>query len=115
VICRSGREGIRPLTLFGQCTVGAAWVNRAARCTYKELAGAPAGFLGPVITIHQIWVDSAPAALGGRKLRGIPKQLASFDLRSNAAFEGSVERYGQPIAVVRFASRFMLPGRWSFD
>jgi hypothetical protein len=110
--------GIRPATLFGQCLVGTAWARYEPGGTlaYKELAAATAGLVGlrPVITIHDIWVDKTVAVLAGRELWGIPKQFARFDVRPNAVFEATAESDGQAIAAVRFASRFVLPGRWAF-
>ena len=110
--------GVRPATLFGQCLVGTAWAcyEPGGTLAYKELAAAMAGLVGlrPVITINDIWVDSTAAALAGRELWGIPKQLAKFDVCPNAVFEASAEGDGQAIAAVRFASRFVLPGRWPF-
>jgi hypothetical protein len=108
---------MRPLALFGQCLVGTVWAcyEPGGTLAYKELTAATAGLLGlrPVITIHEIWVDNTAAALGGRELWAIPKQLASFDVRSNAVFEASAAHDGRTIGAVRFNSRFVVPGRWS--
>ncbi|MEV0895539.1 acetoacetate decarboxylase family protein [Actinoplanes sp. NPDC049802] len=73
---------VRPLTVGGRVAVGAAWVSYepGGVLHYKELLSAVLVHERgrPRVSITDIWVDSVASREGGRRLWGIPKELAGF-------------------------------------
>jgi hypothetical protein len=109
-------QGLRPKVLLGRALIGTAWAvyELVGVLAYNELLAAlPVSRDGRrFITIPRIWVDHPSSAAGGRTLWGIPKQLATFQVRVGPPFEGSAETDGQAIASLRFHPDLTLPGRW---
>jgi hypothetical protein len=110
---------VRPVTVGGRVAVGAAWVSYepGGVLHYKELLSAVLVHERgrPRVSITDIWVDSVASREGGRRLWGIPKELAEF--RIDAETEPLVDATltapgGEPIgaALVRLKKR--LPGRF---
>jgi hypothetical protein len=110
---------VRPLTVGGRVAVGAAWVSYepGGVLHYKELLSAVLVHERgrPRVSITDIWVDSVASREGGRRLWGIPKELADF--RIDADTEPLVDATisspsGAPFgsALVRLKRR--LPGRF---
>ena len=113
-------QGVRPARILGQALVGTAWAvyRPGGVLAYNEVLAAVRVHAGGhrFTTITHIWVDHPSSIAGARALWDIPKQPAVFqvgagvegaDLEACAATVG-----GQPIAALRFRSRFALPGRW---
>lgn len=73
----------RPLWIAGRAAVAAVVVDytEPGVLTYRELMLAVLGLRGrrPVITIGEIWVDSAASRAGGRELWRIPKEMGDFE------------------------------------
>lgn len=110
--------GARPLAARGHTLVGTAFVRYHAGgvLSYDELlAAVPVrDGLGVAVTIPAIWVDSRASQAGGRRLWGIPKELAEFDrLETPDGLAVTAGSDGVPIASVRFATGRTLPGRWT--
>jgi Acetoacetate decarboxylase (ADC) len=104
---------VRVVRLGRRALVGAAWVDYqpGGDMTYHELLSSVlmrAG-LRPRVTITHIWVDSADSRDGGRELWGIPKDLADFQMTSDAAGASSG---ADPIASASMRGGLRLPGRW---
>jgi Acetoacetate decarboxylase (ADC) len=86
--------GWRPLRLGRFGVVGAAWVSYrpGGVLVYDELMSTLLVRRGWRVlpTITHIWVDSAASRDGGRKLWGIPKQLAKFGAFLATTDEGPI-------------------------
>ena len=106
--------GLAPVRLGGCALVGTAWVvyEPGGVLSYRELLVAVLVWHGARLraSITDIWVDSAPSLQGGRKLWGIPKELATFDV-AGSHFTASAPD-GRPIARGTVTPRAGLPGRW---
>ncbi len=76
--------GLRPVRAGGTALVATSWViyEPGGVLSYRELLVAVLAHRGgrPLVTITDIWVDSAASLHGGRELWGIPKQRASFQV-----------------------------------
>ena len=110
---------VRPLTVGGRVAVGAAWVSYepGGVLHYRELLSAVLVHERgrPRVSITDIWVDSVASREGGRRLWGIPKELADF--RIDAETEPLVDATigapdGTPIAAALVRLRTRLPGRF---
>lgn len=81
--------GTRLVTLAGRVPVGTAWVvyEGGGVLRYREVLRAVPVRRGlrPLVTITDIWVDSAASRAGGRELWGIPKDLAVFTVTGGDA------------------------------
>ena len=111
-------SGAHPLATRGHTLVGTAFVRYAAGgvLSYDELLAAVPVRDGRrvAITIGAIWVDSRASLAGGRRLWGIPKQLAEFDrAETSASLRVEAGADGVPIAAATFATGRPLPGRWT--
>ncbi len=96
--------------------VGTAFADYGSDGTlsYRELVVAcptRAGML-PAVRITDIWVDSATSRNGGRRLWGIPKELAAFDHDDGDAWSARAD--GTAIASVRFRRGPVLLARAPF-
>ena len=110
--------GARPLSLRGRTLVGTAFVRYqpGGVLSYDELlAAVPVrDGRGLAITIPAIWVDSRASLAGGRRLWGIPKELAEFERIPTAdGVRMTAGSDGRPIASAWFTERRPLPGRWT--
>ena len=111
---------VRPFTVGGRVAVGAAWVSYepGGVLHYKELLSAVLVHERgrPRVSITDIWVDSVASREGGRRLWGIPKELAAFtiDAESEPLVDATITA---PEAAVPFAAALVrlkrrLPGRF---
>jgi hypothetical protein len=111
---------VRPITVGGRAAVGAAWVRYepGGVLHYQELLSAVLVHERgrPRVSITDIWVDSLASREGGRRLWGIPKEMADFtiDTENSPLVDASASLPGSetPIssALVRLKGR--LPGRF---
>ena len=109
---------VRPLSFGGRAAIGAAWVDYqpGGVLHYKELLSAVLTHERgrPRVSITDIWVDSVASREGGRRLWGIPKELAEFTLDADEDLVDATAALpaGAPIgsALVRLKRR--LPGRF---
>jgi hypothetical protein len=109
---------VRPLSFGGRAAVGAAWVDYqpGGVLHYHELLSAVLVHERgrPRVSITDIWVDSVASREGGRRLWGIPKELAEFtfdgddDLVDATAATPGGAPFGS--ALVRLKRR--VPGRF---
>ncbi|WIM94060.1 acetoacetate decarboxylase family protein [Actinoplanes oblitus] len=108
----------RPLSFGGRAAVGAAWVDYqpGGVLHYRELLSAVLTHERgrPRVSITDIWVDSVASRDGGRRLWGIPKELAEFTLEADedlvdaqAAAPG-----GAPIGSALIRLKRRVPGRF---
>ncbi|MEU8240032.1 acetoacetate decarboxylase family protein [Actinoplanes missouriensis] len=78
------RDTVRPITVGGRVAVGAAWVSYepGGVLHYRELLSALLVHERgrPRVSITDIWVDSVASREGGRRLWGIPKEMAELQL-----------------------------------
>lgn len=109
--------GIRYVTFAGQALVATVWVNYqpGGTLSYDELAVAAvvrgAGRYNPACTVTHIWVDNPVSAEGGRRLWGIPKQLAGFDGQiADSANTLHATSEGGRLASLSVTERMRLPG-----
>ncbi|MEO6885885.1 MAG: acetoacetate decarboxylase family protein, partial [Jatrophihabitantaceae bacterium] len=115
--------GCRPVSVGRYGIVGIAWVSYEPDgvLAYSELMSTLLVRRGLRLmpTITHIWVDNDISRDGGRRLWGIPKQLAKFAfsgvgpgtaMRVPAHFSASVD--DGPIADGTVRTRLWLPGRW---
>ena len=110
---------VRPITAGGRVAVGAAWVSYepGGVLHYKELLSAVLVHERgrPRVSITDIWVDSVASREGGRRLWGIPKEMAEF--RIDAATEPLVDATatapgGEPFGAALVRLKRRLPGRF---
>lgn len=103
--------GVRPVRLLGRVVVGAAWVvyEEPSPLTYRELMATVLVHRGlrPHVAITHIWVDSPASRAGGRALWAIPKDLADFGVRRDAACTMSLA--GAPVATLAVRRLVGLP------
>ncbi|WP_433825564.1 acetoacetate decarboxylase family protein [Actinoplanes sp. CA-015351] len=111
---------VQPITVGGRVAVGAAWVRYepGGVLHYQELLSAVLVHERgrPRVSITDIWVDSLASREGGRRLWGIPKEMADFTIDAEneplvdaqAAVAPGGRRIGS--ALVRLKGR--LPGRF---
>lgn len=108
------RTGLEPVRLGGTALVGTAWViyEPGGVLSYRELlAGVLAHQQGrPMVTLTDVWVDSAASLRGGRELWGIPKQSASFPIDGDTC--AAVQAGGATIARAAVRPVGALPWRW---
>jgi hypothetical protein len=101
----------------GTALVGTAWAiyEPGGVLSYRELLVAVLAHRDgrPLVTITDIWVDSAPSLHGGRELWGIPKQWASFHV--DGATCAAVNADGELIASAAVRPIGALPGSWRVD
>ncbi len=104
--------GCVPVRVGGRGVVGTAWVSYepGGVLSYREVMATLLVRCGWRLlpTIVAIWVDSEASRDGGRALWGIPKELATFDVRGGD-FAARDEK--GPIATGTVRPRFRLPGR----
>lgn len=107
---------VTPLTVGGRALVVTAWIDYTppGQMRYHELLATVAVRHGAGIagSITEIWVDSAASRAGGRELWGIPKELATFDLRFGPTVTATATTRpgdpgggGSPIATATFTPR----------
>ncbi|WP_320785203.1 acetoacetate decarboxylase family protein [Streptomyces sp. CRN 30] len=81
-------RGVRPWVLRGRCTLVTFWVDYrpGGVLAYREfLIGlAVRHRRGPAATAVAVWVDDERSMAGGRALWGIPKELGTLRVRSDA-------------------------------
>ncbi|MGW3632165.1 acetoacetate decarboxylase family protein [Streptomyces sp. NPDC005122] len=108
--------GTRPLTAAGRGLVGAAWVvyENDSVLHYNELLRAVLMRDGARlrVCITDIWVDSEASMAGGRALWGIPKEMATFEVRRAEGMSFAARTDAGALAVGRYIERGRLPGRW---
>lgn len=106
--------GLKPVRAGGTALVVTAWViyEPGGVLSCRELLVAVLAHRGarPLVTITDIWVDSAPSLHGGRELWGIPKQWASFHV--DGASCAAADADGELIARAAVRPIGALPGRW---
>jgi len=111
---------VRPFTVGGRVVVGAAWVSYepGGVLHYKELLSAVLVHERgrPRVSITDIWVDSVASREGGRRLWGIPKELAAFtiDAESEPLVDATITAPGAaaPFAAALVRLKRRLPGRF---
>ncbi|MBG0562784.1 acetoacetate decarboxylase family protein [Actinoplanes aureus] len=111
---------VRPLTIGGRGVVGAAWVKYepGGVLHYQELLSAVLVHERgrPRVSITDIWVDSVASLQGGRRLWGIPKELAEFQIEADDdlvdANASATEPPGAPISSALIRLKGRLPGRF---
>ncbi|WP_159712054.1 acetoacetate decarboxylase family protein [Geminicoccus flavidas] len=109
-------QGVRPVACRGRTVLTTGWAayGPGGTLSYHEfLAAVPvvAG-RGPAVSVIRIWVDDPAAALGGRAMWGMPKQMGDLRFERDTAFRASLAEGGREIAACRFVPRLPLPGRW---
>ncbi len=108
------RTGLDPVRAGGTALVGTAWViyEPGGVLSYRELLVAVLAHRAgrPLVTITDIWVDSAASLHGARELWGIPKQWASFHIDGDTC--DAVDADGELIARSAVRPTGALPGRW---
>ncbi|GIF04029.1 acetoacetate decarboxylase family protein [Actinoplanes siamensis] len=108
----------RPLSFGGRAAVGAAWVDYqpGGVLHYRELLTAVLvrERARPRVSITGIWVDSVASREGGRRLWGIPKELAEFTLDGDDDLVDATAATpdGAPIGSTLIRLRRRLPGRF---
>jgi hypothetical protein len=111
---------VRPVTVGGRVAVGAAWVSYepGGVLHYKELLSAVLVHERgrPRVSITDIWVDSVASREGGRRLWGIPKELADFtlDAETEPLVDATITAPGGGAAIGSALVRLkrQLPGRY---
>lgn len=118
---------VRPVVLGGRTLVGTAWVRYepGGVLRYQELLSAVLVHERgrPRVSITDIWVDSVASRDGGRRLWGIPKDLAELDLRpvddnnagatvATAALPGRPALDRGTFATATITRGLRVPGRW---
>ena len=99
------REGDHPDREPGVYGVALVSYERPSPLTYSELLVARP--VDKLVTITDIWVDSADSRDGGRELWAIPKGLCDFDLKTegnrvqHTTWHATLD--GKPIASARFS------------
>ncbi len=105
--------GLKPVRAGGTALVATSWViyEPGGVLSYRELLVAVLAHRGgrPLVTITDIWVDSAASLHGGRALWGIPKQRASFHVHGTTC--AAVDAEGELIASSAVRPVGALPGR----
>lgn len=107
---------VRPVTLGGRAVVAAAFVRYTSGgvLSYDELIGSVLVRRGasPMVTIPDIWVDSAQSRTGGRELWSIPKHLGQFRREtSGRRVTAAMTADGAPVASLDATTgRASLPG-----
>ncbi|GIF14451.1 acetoacetate decarboxylase family protein [Actinoplanes teichomyceticus] len=110
----------RPLSLGGRAAVGAAWVDYqpGGVLHYHELLSAVLVHEHgrPRVSITDIWVDSVASREGGRRLWGIPKDIARLciDGDDDLVDATAATPGGAPLASALVRLRRRLPGRFPF-
>ncbi|MEV6342636.1 acetoacetate decarboxylase family protein [Actinoplanes sp. NPDC051851] len=109
---------VRPLSFGGRAAVGAAWVNYepGGVLHYRELLSAVLVHERgrPRVSITDIWVDSVASMEGGRRLWGIPKELADLRVDTDGDLvdaSASVPGGGAAIGSSLLRLKRRLPGR----
>ncbi|WP_436529639.1 acetoacetate decarboxylase family protein [Actinoplanes sp. HUAS TT8] len=109
---------VRPLSFGGRAAIGAAWVDYqpGGVLHYRELLSAVLTHERgrPRISITDIWVDSVASREGGRRLWGIPKELAEFTLDADEDLVDATAAApdGAPIASALVRLKRRVPGRF---
>ncbi|MFC7528254.1 acetoacetate decarboxylase family protein [Actinoplanes sp. GCM10030250] len=111
---------VRPITFGGRVAVGAAWVRYepGGVLHYQELLSAVLVHERgrPRVSIIDIWVDSVASREGGRRLWGIPKDLADFSIDTETEplvdATATLPGRGTPIASALVRLKGRLPGRF---
>ncbi|BBH71390.1 acetoacetate decarboxylase [Actinoplanes sp. OR16] len=109
---------VRPITIAGRVAVGAAWVHYepGGVLHYRELLSAVLVHERgrPRVSITDIWVDSVASREGGRRLWGIPKELAEFtiDAETEPLVDASASAGEEPLASALVRLKGRLPGRF---
>lgn len=112
-------DAVRPVVAGGRAVVGAAWVRYepGGVLHYRELLSAVLVHERgrPRVSITDIWVDSVASREGGRRLWGIPKEMAEFriDTENEPLVDAAATVPAGPAiaaALVRLKGR--LPGRF---
>jgi hypothetical protein len=111
-----GSADLRPVTVLGRALICLVWAQYApgGDLIYNEALAAvlvrhPAGL---AFSVPQIWVDDPRAAVGGRQLWSIPKDIGRFSQTNGRFCSRMLEVAGASTS--DFASRpwLRLPGRW---
>ncbi|BCJ40680.1 acetoacetate decarboxylase [Actinoplanes ianthinogenes] len=108
----------RPLSFGGRAAVGAAWVDYqpGGVLHYRELLSAVLTHEHgrPRVSITDIWVDSVASRDGGRRLWGIPKELAEFTLDADDELVDATAAApgGAPIGSALIRLKRRVPGRF---
>lgn len=104
---------VRPVSIGGRTLVGTAWVDYqpGGVLQYRELLCAVLVRYRarPGVSIAAIWVDSPASRDGGRKLWGIPKELAELRIDGPAARAWTETG---AIAGTSIVPGRRFPGRW---
>lgn len=116
MLAAASEAGVTPVSVGSRIVASAVFVRYTSGgvLTYDELIG---GLLvrrgvSPMVTIPNIWVDSAQSRIGGRELWSIPKHLADFDwVERGGRIAASMSSDGAPVAALDARiGRRLLPG-----
>lgn len=113
-------SGVTYHSVAGQAFVVTAWVNYlpGGTLSYDELALAvlarSSDEFSPACTVPLIWVNDPVSAAGGRRLWGIPKELAEFAAQpstdgADSTVHASIA--GKPLASLTVTRGVALPGK----
>lgn len=107
-------DTVTPLTIGGRAVVVTAWIDYTppGQLSYHELlatvAVRPERRAGAHLaagSITEIWVDDEASRAGGRRLWGIPKDLATFEFDRFDGFTASASTREEWIATATFTPR----------
>jgi hypothetical protein len=67
---------------------------------------------GLAFTIPAIWVDDLRAAIGGRQLWAIPKEIGQFRQKTDRSYSLALKISSQPVTTFEGHRALRLPGHW---
>jgi Acetoacetate decarboxylase (ADC) len=111
-----GSGDISPVKLLGRALVCMIWAQYGpeGQLTYNEalLAVLVRHPRALAFTIPAIWVDDLQAAIGGRQLWAIPKEIGKFGQMTEQSYSRALHILGEPVATFDGRPALRLPGRW---
>ncbi|HWL68869.1 MAG TPA: acetoacetate decarboxylase family protein [Geminicoccus sp.] len=115
-VARDLPPAMRPVACRGRTVLATGWAayGPGGTLSYHEFLAAVPVVVGRrlAVSVIRIWVDDPAAALGGRMMWGMPKQMGDLRFERDKAFQASLADGGRQIAACRFVPRLRLPGRW---
>jgi hypothetical protein len=109
-------QAVGPAACRGRTVLATGWAayGPGGTLAYQEFLAAVPVVAGRRLAVNviRIWVDDPAAALGGRVMWGMPKQMGDLRFEPDKAFQASLAEGGREIAACRFVPGLPLPGRW---